>query len=76
MKSIEYPTNQEFEVDEPIEKDKKTLIEYAYVWDHIKDLLREKLNSKMPRGVYFGKNLDEKDTKRTYIIEKKYEWEN
>jgi len=76
MKSIEYPTSQEFEVDEPIEKDKKTIIEYAYVKDHIEDLLLEKLNSKLPRGIFFAKNPDEKDTKRTYRIEKKYEWEN
>jgi hypothetical protein len=76
MKSIEYPTSQEFEVDEPIEKDKKTIIEYAYVKDHIEDLLLEKHNSKLPRGVFFAKNPDEKDTMRTYRIEKKYEWEN
>jgi len=76
MKSIEYPTSQEFEVDEPNEKDKKTLIEYAYVWDHYEDLLLEKLNSKMPRGIRFNKDPDKKDTKRTYNIEKKYEWEN
>lgn len=76
MKSIEYPTSQEFEVDEPIEKDKKTIIEYAYVRDHFADLLMEKLNSKLPRGILFHKNPDNYDPKRTYIIEKKFEWEN
>jgi GLPGLI family protein len=76
MKRIEYPTNQEFEVDEPNEKNKKTLIEYAYLWDNFTDLLIERLNSKMSRGVYFKNDSNKKDTKRDKLIEKKFEWEN
>lgn len=75
MKSIEYPTSQEFEVTEPEEKERKTLKEYVYAQDHIEDILLEKLNSKMPRGVSFSKNPDKKETKRVYKIEKLFEWE-
>lgn len=76
MKSIEYPTNQDFEITEPVEKERKTLKEHVYAQDHIEDILLEKLNSKMPRGVSFSKNPTKKDTKRVYKIEKLFEWEN
>lgn len=75
MKSIEYPTNQEFEINEPIEKEKKTLREHVYSQDHIEDLLLEKLNSKVPKGIRFTKDPNKIDSKRAYKAEKVYEWE-
>ncbi len=75
MKFIEYPTNQEFDVQEPIEKEKKTLQDHLYSQDHIEDILLEKLNSKAPKGIRFTKNLNKRDTKRIHSVEKIYEWE-
>ena len=75
MKHIEYPTSQEFEVKEPVEKERKTLEEYVYAQDHIEDIFLEKLNSKAPRGISFSKKTDKKNTNRTYKVEKIYEWE-
>jgi GLPGLI family protein len=76
MKSIEYPTNQEFEINEPIEKEKKTLKEYIYSLDHFVDIFLEKLNSKSPSGIHFTKKPNKIDTKRTYKVEKIFEWEH
>jgi GLPGLI family protein len=75
MKSIEYPTNQEFEINEPVEKESKTLKEFVYILDHMENIFLEKLNSKAPKGISFSKNPDKKDTKRTYKTEKVFEWE-
>ncbi|MGI9137995.1 MAG: GLPGLI family protein [Sediminibacterium sp.] len=75
LKGIEYPTYQEFEIHEPIEKEKKTLIEHVYSQDHIEDFLLERLNSKVPKGMRFTKDPNKKDTKRTFRVEKIFEWE-
>ena len=75
MKHIEYPTSQVFEVDEPTEKEKKTLKEYVYSLDHIEEIFLEKLNSKVPKGIRFTKEPNKTDTKRAYRIEKIFEWE-
>ena len=75
MKSFEYPTNQEFEIHEPIEKVKKSLREHVYSQDHIEDILLEKLNSKVPKGISFTKDPNKIDTKRAFKVEKVYEWE-
>ncbi len=75
MKHIEYPTIQDFDVNEPVEKISKTLKEYVYALDHIEDIFLQKLNSKAPKGVSFSKILDKKDTKRIYKAEKVFEWE-
>ena len=75
MKSIEYPTKLEFEINEPIEKEKKSLREHVYSLDHIEDLLLEKLNSKVLKGLRFTKDPNKIDSKRAYKAEKVYEWE-
>jgi hypothetical protein len=41
----------------------------------MEELFLKKLNLKAPSGVRFSKNPDKKDTKRTYRVEKIYEWE-
>jgi len=75
MKHIEYPSIQEFDVNEPVEKESKTLKEFVYTLDHMENIFLEKLNSKAPKGISFSKNPDKKDTKRTYKTEKVFEWE-
>lgn len=77
FKSIEYPTSQAFEVNKPIEKETKTLKDYVYAMDNYQDFLLEKLRAKMPREMASSltKMPSKKDTKRTYKVEKIFEWE-
>ena len=75
MKHIEYPTIQEFDVNEPVEKESKPLKKYVYELDHMEDIFLEKLNSNTPSGIHFSKNPNKIDTKRIYGVEKIYEWE-
>jgi GLPGLI family protein len=75
LKSVEYPTNLEFDVNEPIEKENKTLYEHVYSQDHIEEILLERLNVKMPKGIRLTKNPNKVDSKRKYRIEKLFEWE-
>ena len=77
FKSIEYPTSQAFEVNKPIEKETKTLKDYVYAMDNYQDFLLEKLVAQMPREMASSltKMPSKKDTKRTYKVEKIFEWE-
>jgi GLPGLI family protein len=77
FRSIEYPTSELFELKKPIEKETKTLKEYVYAMDNYEDLLLEKLKSKLPREMASSltKMTSKKDTKRTYKVEKIFEWE-
>lgn len=77
FKSIEYPYNEIFDTSKPKEKESKTLKDYVYAMDNYQDLLLEKLRSKMPRemAASLTKMPSKKDTKRTYKVEKIYEWE-
>jgi hypothetical protein len=40
------------------------------------DIFLEKLNSKSPSGIHFTKKPNKIDTKRTYKVEKIFEWEH
>lgn len=75
MKLIEYPTNQEFDVHEPVEKEKKTIQDHVYSQDHIEDFLLEKLNSKAPKGIRFTKAQNKTCNNRKFKTERVYEWE-
>lgn len=75
MKLIEYPTNQEFDVHEPVEKEKKTIQDHVYSQDHIEDFLLEKLNSKAPKGIRFTKAQNKTYNNRKFKTERVYEWE-
>lgn len=77
FKSIEYPTDQAFEVDVPVEKETKSLKEYVYAMDNYQDFLLEKLRAKMPRDMALSltKIPNKKDTKRIFKTERIFEWE-
>lgn len=75
MKLIEYPTNREFDVHEPVEKEKKTIQDHVYSQDHIEDFLLEKLNSKAPKGIRFTKAQNKTYNNRKFKTERVYEWE-